>query len=110
MKNSALPTEEKPKRLGQFCLVIAVIINGASLLINIRQTSLEDQLSRKRSAESYFILNQQSIHTENAKRVLLHTSLNQLKMLRRLARDRLSERENEILFGEERASWSGTLT
>lgn len=102
MKNPQLPIKEKRKRIGQLCIVVAAIISGALILINIRQTSLEDQLSRKRSAEQYFILNQQAITGENAKRVLLHTSLNQLKMLRRLARDKLSERENEILLGDER--------
>ena len=92
----------KPKRLGQLCLVVALVINGVLLLVNMRQTSLEDGLSRKRSAERYFILNQQAISAEDTKRALLHTSLNQLKMLRRLVRDKLSERENEILVNDER--------
>jgi len=102
MKNPQLPIKEKSKRFGQLCLVIAIIINGVLLLINIRQTSLEDQLSRKRSAENYFILNQQAINDEKAKRVSLHASLNQMKVLRRLSRDKLSEKENETLLSEER--------
>ena len=89
------------KRLGQLCLVVAVVINGALLLVNLRQTDLENRLSRKRSAERYFILNQQTISAEDTKRALLHTSLNQLKMLRRLSKDRLSEIENQTLIGDE---------
>lgn len=94
--------ESNSKRLGQLCLVVAVVINGMLLLVNFRQTGLEDHLSRKRSAERYFILNQQTISGENTKRALLHTSLNQLKMLRRLSKDRLSEIENQTLLGDER--------
>ena len=94
--------ESNPKRLGQLCLVVAVVINGVLLLVNLRQTGLEDQLSRKRSAEGYFILNQQTISGEDTKRELLHTSLNQLKMLRRLSKDRLSEIENQTLLSDER--------
>ena len=96
------PVKKSPKRLGQLLLVVAVVINGVLLFINIWQTSLEDQLSRKRSAEAYFILNQQTINDEKAKRVSLHVSLNQMKMLRRLSRDKLSEKENELLLSEER--------
>jgi hypothetical protein len=63
---------------------------------------LEDELASKRADETYYFTNRQTISTEINRREFLQINLNQLKMLRRLVRDRLTSRENEMLLMDEK--------
>ena len=94
--------DKNRRRLGQLCLVAAICINGVLLLVNLRLSTLEDKLSKKRGDERYFMFNEQRISAQTAKRASLHTSLNQLKMLRRLTKDKISPEENQTLLIDER--------
>lgn len=84
------------------CLVVAVVLNAFVLLINLHLSTLEDELASKRSQEGYYMTNRQAITSEMTKRTQLHTELNQLKMLRRLTRHRLTPQENEALVQDEK--------
>lgn len=97
-----LKKRSKKRHWGQICLISAAILNAFVLLVHLHLSGLEDELANKRADEGYFIKNKQTISAENAKRTILHTSLNQLKMLRRLARDRLTPSENEMLLMDEK--------
>lgn len=66
-------------------LLWAIILNSIALVLNLYIVRLEDSFTDRREKEWYFVTNQQAISSEIAKRTLLHTSLNQLKMLRRIA-------------------------
>jgi len=97
-----LKTACKKMRWGQICLIVAVILNALVLLINLHLSGLEDELASKREEERYFIINEQSKYGEINKRTLIHTSLNQLKMLRRLATDLITPEEKQMLLTDEK--------
>lgn len=85
----------------QKLLLGAIFLNSFALLVSLYVTKLEDSFTDKREKEWYFITNQQAISSEIAKRTLLHTSLNQLKMLRRISKDRLTGVEYKSLLRDE---------
>lgn len=82
--------------------MLAVILNGAVLLINLRVSNLENQLAEKRRRLQDFMTNHQGISFEIAKQTLYTTSLNQLKLLRRLSQRYLSPNDYQALSQTER--------
>lgn len=82
-------------------LLWAIILNSIALVLNLYIVRLEDSFTDRHEKEWYFVTNQQAISSEIAKRTLLHTSLNQLKMLRRISKDRLSPSEYKCLLHDE---------
>lgn len=88
-------------RLGQLCLVGCVILNFFALMFSLKVTNLEAKLNDLKDDERYFIINEQAVSSEQDYRVNLHTSLNTLKILRRLAANSLSQSENQTLLEDE---------
>lgn len=101
-RTHTLKTSYKKRRWGQVCLIVAAILNAFVLLINLNLSNLEDELTSKSEEERYFMSNQQTKNDEVNKRTLLHVSLNQLRMLRRLASDRLTPDENQAILMDEK--------
>lgn len=102
-RTSGVPkTRSKRRRWGQICLMIAAILNSFVLLINIHLSGLGDELASKREEERYFAINQQTKYGEISKYTLLQTNLNQLLMLRRLAKGRFTPEENQMLLMNEK--------
>jgi hypothetical protein len=95
------PAIVKKKRRGQRLLFLAAVLNGAVFFLGLFLASLQGELDGKVTDEMYFMRNDQAISAEISKRTLLHTSLNQLKLLRRIARERISLAENKMLLIDE---------
>lgn len=86
------------KRFGKAALLFAVLINGCLIFFSIRQSSLESRFAELSSEENYFIINKKTIDAEYNKMVSLEYARNQSIMLRKLARNYLSQVEYETLY------------
>jgi hypothetical protein len=96
--NAKTSVRQGRRKLGQILLVTAVALNGLVLAISLHLTSLETELQEKRYEEQYFILNDKTKNEESAKTTLLDGTANQIVMLRRLAEDRMTPDENQIVL------------
>lgn len=93
----------KKKRIGQLCLVAAVILNSAALLTNIELSDLQDEYREQWEIEQYFIVNTKSVHGEIAQRNVLLAHLNTLKLLRKIGHETMPENEiQQLILDEER--------
>lgn len=91
----------KAKRWGQGLLLLTAILNGAVFFLGLRLASWQEDLDGKMTDEMYFLRNDQAISSEIIKRTLLHASLNQLKIVRRVGRERISPGEYKMLLRDE---------
>ncbi len=87
----------KCRRWGQICMVIAILMNGLVLIVNLHLTSLQGELQNKRYIEKYFIVNMQTKQYESANHTLLGGISNQMVMLLRLAEDRMKPEERKTI-------------
>ena len=96
-----IAVQSKGKFLGQGLLLGAVVLNLLALMVNVYLSNIEATLAEKKEDERYFFMNYQAISAENIKRVLMHGSLNQQKILRRLGNNILMPDEKKALLKDE---------
>ena len=85
------------KKWGHISLVIAILLNGFVLGINLYLTGLQGELQTFRYEEQYFINNNSLMKSESDRLALLTAHSNELVMLRRLAENHLTENENKAI-------------
>jgi hypothetical protein len=102
MKTNLPPGAKRKKRSGQKFLFAAAVLNAVAFGLGLWLTSLQGQLDELQANEFYFMRNDLAIMGETTKRTLIHAHLNELKMLRRVAAERLSAEERKLLVADER--------
>lgn len=94
---------------GKVLMLLAILLNSILIFVNWHVSELDASRAGKREEERYFITNNQSLNLEDAKRLLLHASLNQQKLLRRLASGLIAPKEKEMLLLDEKTFQSATV-
>lgn len=86
-----------PMKPGKAFLLISVLINAVLLFVNLHQNGIQRRLSSAELEEQHFITNNQTVNSEIYSRSQSERTRNLAIMVRRLAGDHLTGRENSIL-------------
>ncbi len=82
---------------GQWCLLIAVVLNAFILVLNFCISSADRDLERTRRNEQYHMRNDQIAYWDNVVGTVMEGSSFELEMMRRLTEGQLLPAENETL-------------